>query len=65
MMRKKEAECSYDTSPIDMEEGVNDIKYDNIEKYDEGKEAEFLHGTPPAEIEESVGDRNDDNSEDN
>ena len=29
---KKEGECPDDTSPIDIEEGVSDIKYDNNEK---------------------------------
>ena len=37
---KKEAECPYETSPVDTEEGVNDRRYDKNEKNDEEKEAE-------------------------
>ena len=36
-----EAECSNDTSPVGMEEGVNDRKYDKNETNDEKKEAEL------------------------
>ena len=32
MMDICEAECLYETSPVDMEEGVNDIKDDKNEK---------------------------------
>ena len=39
-----------------MEEGVNDIKYDNNEKNDEEKETECLDDTSPDEMEERVSD---------
>ena len=37
-----------------MEEGVNDIKYDNNEKNDEEKEAKCLDDTPHLEMKEGV-----------
>ena len=40
MMDICEAEFQDDTSPVDMEEGVNDVKYDKNENNDEEKEAE-------------------------
>ena len=39
MMDICESECSDDTSPVDMGEGVNDRKYDKNKTKDEGKEA--------------------------
>ena len=39
-MDTSEAEFSDDTSPIDKDEGVNDIKDDKNKNYDEDKEAE-------------------------
>ena len=33
--KEKEAECPYDTSPVEMEEGVNDRRYEKNEKNDE------------------------------
>ena len=51
------------TSPVDMEEGVNDRKYDKNEKNDEEKDTECPDDTLPVDIEESVGDRNDNRNE--
>ena len=39
MMDICEAECSYDTSPVEMKEDVSDRKDEKIKKNDEGKEA--------------------------
>ena len=58
-----EAEFLDDTSPIDMEEGVNDIKYDQNFKYHKEKEEEFPDDTSPVDTEEGVSDRKDDNNE--
>ena len=60
---EKGAECPDDTSTVEMEENVNDIKDENNEIYDEEKQAEFLDYTSPDDMEECVSDRNDDNNE--
>ena len=52
---EKEAECPYNTSPDETEEGVND---ENIEKNYEEKEAESPDDTPPVEMEEGINDDN-------
>ena len=39
MMRKKRQNAMMKLSPVGMEEGVNDRKYEKYEKNDEGKEA--------------------------
>ena len=62
---EKQAEFPYESSHVDMEEGVNDRKYDNNEINDEEKQAELPDDTPPVYIEESVSDRNDDKNEKN
>ena len=53
----KEVEYPDDTSPVDMEEGLSDIKDDNNVKYDEEKEEECLYDTSPDEMEEGVSDK--------
>ena len=55
----KEAEFPDDTPPVDMEEGVSDIKDDKNLKNDEEKEAECQDDTPPVDMEEGVNDRKD------
>ena len=63
MMRGKEAECPDDTSPVDMEEGVNDIKDDKNEKNYWVKDAECYDESYPIEMEEDVKYLNDDKNE--
>ena len=46
-----EAECPDDTSPVEMEEGVNDRKDDKDENNDEGKESELPEDTSPVDTE--------------
>ena len=50
----KEVECLDDTSPVEIEEGVSDRKYDKNEKNDEEKEAERPDDTSPINVEEGV-----------
>ena len=62
---EKEAEFLYDTSPDEMEEGVNYRIYYNNETNDEGKEEEFQDDTSPVDIEEGLSDRKDDKNWEN
>ena len=62
---KSDAEFSDDTSPIEEEKGVNDIKDDRNEKNDEGKDVEFPDGTSPVDTEKGVSERKDDKNEKN
>ena len=59
MMDIYEAECPYDTSPVEMEEHVSDRKDDNNGKNDEQKEAEFPDDTSLVDIEGGVSYRKD------
>ena len=52
-----EAECPNETSPVEMEEGVNNRIYDKNGKNDEEKEAESPDDTSPDEMEEGLNDR--------
>ena len=61
MMDICEPECPYDTSTVDMEEGVNDRNYDK-NKNTEGKEAECPDDTSTVDMEEGVNDRKYDNN---
>ena len=63
MMDISEAEFLDDTSPVDMEEGVNDRNYDKNEKNYEEKEAECLDDNSHYDMEEGLYDRNDDKNE--
>ena len=56
-------ECLDETSPVDIEEGVKDIKDDNNEKNYWGKEAECLDDNSPDDMEECVSDRKYDKNE--
>ena len=58
----KEAECPDDTPPVDMQEGVRDIKYDKNKINDEGKESGYPDDTPPVNMEEGVSNRKDENN---
>ena len=58
-------ECLYDTSPVEMEEGVNYRNYDKNEKGYEETEVEFPYDTYLVVMEEGVCYRNDDKNESN
>ena len=63
--REQLEEFPDETSPVEMEEGVNDRKNDKNEKNDEEKQEECPYDTPPVDIEESGSARIDDNNEKN
>ena len=60
-----EAEYPDDTSPVEMEEGLNDINDEKKGKNDEEREAECPDETSPVEMEEGVNDRKYENNENN
>ena len=53
----KEAQWIDDTSPIDMEKGVNDINHENNENNDKVRDTECPDYTTLVEMEEGVSDR--------
>ena len=64
-MNTREAESSYDTSPIEKEEGLNDRKDDKNKNYDKDKEPECSDYTSTVDMEEGVMDRNDESKRKN
>ena len=54
MMDIRESECPYDTSTVDIEEGVNNRKDDKDENKDEEKDVEYPEDTYPVDIEEGI-----------
>ena len=65
MMDIYESEFPDDTSPVDMDEGLNYRKDDKNEKDDYEKEVECPDDTSPVDVEDGVSDRKDDNNEKN
>ena len=57
-MNKSEAEFSDYTSPIEMEEVVNDRKDNKNKKYDRDKEPEFPDDTSTVDMEEDIINKN-------
>ena len=55
--KEKDAECHYDTSPVDMQEGLQYI-YDDKNGKQLEKKTEYPDDTSPVEMQEGVNNRN-------